>query len=188
MVGKMALPVTVFFVTIGGVRRMSFIGLTVLASTVVIQLAGQTAKTTEKKSQPAEVAPVESPEHAFARANYESLKQQFLDSKKEYEERLSSVTYNGVVRCKATPVVHPVTMRSIDAHMFDCRYEVKRARYVMEKLGEDLEQYAFRLDNSDGCVKTYQDTIDKKLSDQTTREVQNIKLCQASQLYPPRIK
>src|ERR1700733_7243004 len=112
--------------------------------------------------------------------NYESVKRQFEDSKKDYNEKLAKDS-----DCKAYPVNHPATVSSVKDNMVGCGYDAIRARYIMEKLGEDFPQFAIQLEHVDDCLKTYHDTIDKKVSDQTTREVENIKLCQSAHLYPP---
>jgi hypothetical protein len=43
----------------------------------------------------------------------------------------------------------------------------------------------FRLKHADDCVAVYQTTIDKKLSDVTNRESDQIKTCKSANLYPP---
>jgi hypothetical protein len=37
----------------------------------------------------------------------------------------------------------------------------------------------------DSCVTVYHKTIDKKSSDLTVREIEQVKTCQALDLYPP---
>ena len=42
-----------------------------------------------------------------------------------------------------------------------------------------------RLDHVDDCLRTYKDTVDKKMSDLTTRESDIIKGCRDLDMYPP---
>jgi len=44
------------------------------------------------------------------------------------------------------------------------------------------------LEHVDECLKVYTATIDKKVSDQAQREVDQIEMCKSSELYPPRTK
>lgn len=128
-------------------------------------------------------AVAETAEHNFARTQYELAQHEFDESKKDYEEHFKQTTDCQVF---ATLIRHPVTIDSINEHMIGCDYETRKARYVMEKMGEALTQLKAQLDHVDDCLKVYLSTIDKKLSDQTQREVGEIKACQSEYLYPPR--
>ncbi len=83
---------------------------------------------------------------------------------------------------------HPVTVAEVDDHMVGCNYDTRKARFIMEKIGELLTQLESQLGHVDDCLKTYRNTIDKKISVQTTREVERIKMCQVQNLYPPATK
>ena len=43
-----------------------------------------------------------------------------------------------------------------------------------------------RLDHVDECLAVYNKTIDKKISDLTTRDVDSVAACKAAELYPPQ--
>lgn len=133
----------------------------------------------------AKTAPAETPEHSFARSQYELAKHEFEESQKDYEEKFKQNN-----NCQALDVFihHPVSVDSVDANMVGCNYETRKARFVMEKIGEMLAQLKTQLDDVDDCLKVYRTTIDKKVSDQTQREVGQIKVCQAEHLYPPPTK
>jgi hypothetical protein len=129
--------------------------------------------------------PVETPEHNFARTQYELGEHEFEESKNDYDEQFKRSQGCQVFE---TLISHPATIDSVDGHMVGCNYETRKARYVMEKVGEALTQLKARLDHVDLCLAVYLSTIDKKLSDQTQREVGQIKACQSDDLYPPRTK
>ena len=131
------------------------------------------------------VPPVESPEHAFARTRFESAKQEFDESQKEYNQLMEQNP-----RCKAFPelIRNPVTTNSLDAYMFGCNYETRKARYIMDKISEVLVQFETQLKHVDDCLTVYRITIDKKFSDQTKREVEQIKMCQTNSLFPSQTK
>jgi len=145
-------------------------------------VSAQGASTNKNTTKP---APIETPEHNFARTQYELGKHEFEESKKDYDEQFKQ---NPGCQVFETLMTHPVTIDSIDEHMVGCNYETRKARYVMEKVGEALVQFKTRLDHVDDCLKVYLSTIDKKLSDQTQREAGQIKACQSDELYPPRTK
>ena len=173
-----------------------FISLIVLTTSAVVPMVAQSTKTTENQPQltKAVSALPESPEHAFARNRFESAKHEFEESQKDYNEKFrqdTSVYYDGTRRCNPASEVlfrHPVTRESVGEHMVGCNYETKNARFVMERVAVILAQLKTQLDDVDHCLKIYYTTIDKKMSDQTTREVGQIKACQAEDLYPPRTK
>src|SRR5260370_39617721 len=169
-------------------KTRMFISLIVFATTAVIPMAAQSTKTPQTKLQPtkAVAAPPESPEHRFARSQYETAKHEFEESKRDYNARLQQ----DADRCKVFPemIRHPVTISSVDNYVIGCKYETTKARYIMDKVGEAVTQIEVPLNDADDCLKIYQTTIDKNQSDQTTREVGQIKACQAEDLYPPRTK
>ena len=122
----------------------------------------------------------ESPEHGHARRAYEITSRELAKAKTEYESQLAQDR-----RCKPFLVRHPVTVSSVMEHMIGCRMETVKARYVMEMLGEEVTKATFNFEHVDECLTTYKGTIDKKASDQTTREIESIKFCQSARLYPP---
>jgi len=124
----------------------------------------------------------ETPEHTYARMQYDLAQHELDESKKDYAERLMQ---DGACKSYDALIGHPVTIESIDERMVGCNYETRKSRYVMEKVGEALTQLKAQLDHVDDCLKVYLSTIDKKLSDQTQREVEGIKACQSERLYPP---
>lgn len=130
-------------------------------------------------------APAETPEHKFARTQYELGKHEFDETKKDYDDKFKQ---NPDCQVFDTLITHPATVDSVDEHMVGCNYETRKARYVMEKVSEALVRSKARLDHVDDCLKVYLSTIDKKLSDQTQREVGQIKTCQSDDLYPPRTR
>jgi hypothetical protein len=129
--------------------------------------------------------PAETLEHNFVRTQYEAAQREFDESKKDYTDRF---TQNAGCQVFDALIRHPVSVDSIDEHMVGCNYETRKAKYIMEKVGEALAQLKTQLDHVDDCLKVYLSTIDKKLSDQTQREVGEIKACQSEHLYPPRTK
>jgi hypothetical protein len=152
----------------------------------VILLSGiVSAQETSTKKTTTKPAPTETPEHNFARTQYEIAKHEFEESKMDYDEKVKDTP-----SCQVSEALirHPVTVDSIDDLMVGCNYETRKARYVMEKVGEALLQFKARFDHVDDCLKVYLSTIDKKLSDQTQREAGQIKACQSDDLYPPRTK
>jgi hypothetical protein len=48
-----------------------------------------------------------------------------------------------------------------------------------------VENLKRKVDVTDPCLKLYHDTIDKKIADLTTRELDQIQACKALDLYPP---
>ena len=148
-------------------------------------LYGQSNQEKPKASTKGGDQPKESPEHAVARSKYEVVKQQYEHSKAEYSQKSAADS-----ECKVFPelIRHPITSSSVDDYTVGCAYETKRARYIMDKMAEYLEQYDIQLRDVDKCVAVYHATIDKKVSDQTTREVDEIKMCKAEDLYPPETK
>lgn len=148
----------------------------------------QTTAPQKKSSTPAKGSTTESPEHGFARNRYESIKHEFEEAQADYNHKLSADSNpNG---CSVFPemIRHPVTVDSVDNYMVGCTYETKKARYVMDKVGEAFGEADTRLRDVDKCLTTYRATIDKKIADQTTRESEQIKVCQAEALYPPQVK
>jgi hypothetical protein len=129
--------------------------------------------------------PTESPEHAFARSEVESVKRLFGEKRTKYDEQMKD---NPGCSVRPELIKHPVTFSSAANYMFKCFYESKMARYEMDKTEEFLAVTVSRLDHVDDCLKTYHNTIDKKVSDQTTREVDQIKACREEHLYPPQTK
>jgi hypothetical protein len=132
-------------------------------------------------TKPGKETALESPEHAFARAEHEALKQQLTESNKDFGER---VLRDGP-RCEILPVPHPVTLSVVESKTVDCSYETKKARFVMEQLSEEVEHSAYRLKHVDECLRTYRETIDRKPAALTPEESEQIKQCQAAELYPP---
>jgi hypothetical protein len=112
-------------------KTRMFISLIVFATTAVIPMAAQSTKTPQTKLEPTKVvaAPPESPEHRFARSQYEVAKHEFEESQKDYNEKLQQdtrVAYDGTRRCKPAPEVlfkHPVTPDSVKELMVGCIYE-----------------------------------------------------------------
>jgi hypothetical protein len=50
----------------------------------------------------------------------------------------------------------------------------------------DIDRLKERLELVDPCLRLYRTTIDKKVSDLTTRETEQIPACRSLDLYPPR--
>lgn len=113
----------------------------------------------------------ESPEHAFAQNQLAAVKHQFEDSQAEYKGWLVADS-----QCKATE----------DGYMVDCWPQTKQAWRKMEELSQQSAKAEVQLRDVDKCLVVYRNTIDKRISDQTTREVELIKACQSEDLYPPR--
>ncbi len=163
---------------------MKTIAIVLLLSVEVSQAQSKTDSTASIQSKQAKTTsttPAETTEHAIARKKYESVKEQFAESKAAYEIQIQDDT-----RCQvfAELMHHPITSAEIEQHMVGCQYETRKARYVMERLGEVLAQIEIQLQDVDGCLKTYKDTIDKKIGDQTVREADRIKVCREEGLYP----
>jgi hypothetical protein len=102
--------------------------------------------------------PIESPEHKFARLNYLRMAE-IMDTVRAAYKRYSE---------KPDPSVNMDAMQK-----------------QMAKSEDELDLLKLRLGLADDCLKVYQRTIDKKVSDQTTRDVEQIKACQTLNLYPP---
>ncbi len=150
-------------------------------------VAPSAAQTTQSKRQPSkrEDAPRESAEHALVRQEHERVEHYFDDSQKEYNEALRRDP-----TCKTPePISHPVTRESLcGEEMLGCQMPTCLALLNLEKAREALERLEYKLAHVDDCVKTYRGTIDKKISNLTTREVLRIKVCRSAELYPPPTK
>lgn len=125
----------------------------------------------------------ESPEHSFARQQFESLQTQFTQSRAEFDQAM-----RGNPDCKIFADLdhHPVTRADISEHMVSCNRDSVSARYVMEKVRDGVTLAKTQLTLVDECLKVYNITIDMKISDQTMRQSLRIKACQDFSLYPPR--
>jgi hypothetical protein len=161
-------------------RHISRIVLSGFLGVAVFSAGAQSDKPKPHKTHGKEAA-VESAERAFAREEYEALRQQFAESNKDFGER---VLRDGS-RCEILPVAHPVTLSAVESKTVDCSYETKKARFVMEQLSEEVEHAAYRLKHVDECLRTYRETIDKKPATQTPEESEQVKQCQGAELYPP---
>lgn len=190
-------------------KRFSFICLLTLclialASTAVMPLAAQNSK---NKAQAAKVsAPHESPEHAFARINLAKSKEQFaflqkvsdclkimngLESSGAKPTEQEAVTLETCEVLNGTPFVEVVhglckSFRGTpDCKTYELAVDVAKADLALIEKNILLEA---ALEEVDGCARLYRGTIDKKVSDLTTRETDRIKGCKAADLYPPPSK
>jgi hypothetical protein len=119
--------------------------------------------------------PSESDEHWFARQEYE----------------LADQAYGNAVHREAAMVNEVVRLQSkwYGGITLDQQQEIlKEAHDLRNQLdiaANHIDVLKARVEHADNCVTTYHQTIDKKTSDLTTRETQQIAACQSINLYPP---
>jgi hypothetical protein len=70
----------------------------------------------------------------------------------------------------------------------ECRLVLSKSAQAMVEEADALNvpNLKQQMDHADECAALYRSTIDKKVSDMTTRKTDNVKACKAMDLYPPQ--
>ena len=119
--------------------------------------------------------PNESDEHWFARQQYELAFQAYGNAVQREAAmvnevaRLQSKWYSGMTIDQQQEILN----------------EARDLRSQLDIASHQIDLLKLRVEHADDCVATYHQTIDKKTSDLTTRETQQIAACQSINLYPP---
>jgi hypothetical protein len=119
--------------------------------------------------------PNESDEHWFARQQYELALQAYGNAVQREAAmvnevaRLQSKWYSGMTIDQQQEILN----------------EARDLRSQLDIASHQIDLLKLRVEHADDCVATYHQTIDKKTSDLTTRETQQIAACQSINLYPP---
>ncbi len=125
-------------------------------------------QTDTSKEKPA--PPAESGEHQYARH--------------EYARVLAVVVKWGVSEAERAPYLAAIAKFAADPY--------DPATYIewpwIESVEHRLTLLRVRMNVADRCTRVYRGTIDKKQSDLTTREADEVKGCQSLDLYPPPTK
>jgi hypothetical protein len=115
----------------------------------------------------------ESMEHRFAVRRYDANLADLAKLKKEHAENEA-----GLADVLAH---HDESSTRAGKLLQESDAQVRMGRIVAAAIQTSKRQ----LDVVDSCLKTYQDTIDKKQSDLTTRELDQISECRSLKSYPP---
>ena len=113
----------------------------------------------------------ESAEHKYAQQKFDEATRQCADLLAQYEALESKITE---MVLKGPNNVPPAMFRQLEG--------IAKAH---DQIKDGLPTLESRIRHADDCVAVYQKTIDKKVSDLTTRESEQIKACQSEDLYPP---
>ena len=147
------------------------------AAAITIGLTfGQTPSTTDK----------ETPEHKAVRLRYELTQDRFAQRKKDYDARTDEAN-KVLVSSKATystPKEQLAEQLRLREQRLKLLKQTEPMAAELDRLNMELTTLEAQLKHVDDCTKAYQTTIDKKVSDLTTRESDTIKACKALDLYP----
>ena len=119
--------------------------------------------------------PTESPEHAFARQQYEGQTVRYNDNRNEFRRLMGELT-----QLQGCSTQDCLAARLADIHL------VELIQSYLPGISQLLELLKNRLDHTDECVDTYRNTIDKKASDLTIRQADLVQSCKSVGLYPPQ--
>jgi hypothetical protein len=119
----------------------------------------------------AKVVDTESAEHAYAAAELASA-QKILDLTKQQYQDLMNKTDAALKR-------HDLTEAQIARGYWDS-YRGRR-----NQAQEVVNKRKLQLEHVDECVGIYGATVDKKMSDLTVRETEQVKACKSLDVYPP---
>jgi hypothetical protein len=146
---------------------------------------------------PKDIAPIdtESPSHKRIRIEYDKTNGIYLMQKAELDA-LVKESHDFSARASAIKVDNEkpfdeATRKALEEGLMLRRKALaanRKAQAFNEELGpirELVDRLSAQLKNVDDCAKLYPATIDKKVSDLTTRETDAIKMCKALDLYPP---
>jgi len=130
--------------------------------TIAIGSASICSAQTDSRSRPAE-----SGEHRYARH--------------EYARVLAVVVRWGGSDAELAPYLAAIAKFAADP--YDPQTYIEWP--WIEGVERRLTLLRVRMNSADRCASVYRDTIDKKQSDLTTREAEEIKACQSLDSYPP---
>ena len=126
--------------------------------------------------------PKESPEHVFARQQYEKQTVRYVDNRSE-ARRLTEEANGFLDICNTLP--YPRAK--------DCLMQAKARLNLIDRLNADLpgiaqllELLKIRFDHVDECVYVYRNTVDSKLADLTIGQTDLVESCKSVGLYPPQ--
>jgi TonB family protein len=116
----------------------------------------------------------ESPEHKFARRQHENAVQSADELYKRYQETLDALARLPKRRGKSASDQEKALLA-----------EMRRLGDEHHAVVSQLDGLTFRMEHADDCLKIFNETIDKKMSDMTTRDTEGAQMCRSANLYPP---
>jgi hypothetical protein len=149
----------------------------------VAGLLAQTAQTTKKPvtRKPA-VKATESKEHAAIRSRYEAKVKECEGDKPQSTD---NPEFDKVMRrLNAQLVVSRAKLAAVGKSEGEKEVIMATAEMQLHSC-EASELLVTQLEHVDSCVTIYHKTIDKRASDLTVRESEQVKACQSLDLYPP---
>jgi hypothetical protein len=168
---------------------------------VMLAVLPTAAQTTNTKATAKKSTVAESAEHAFARTNLEKNEQRLASIDKvsaclklvnqrkssgrdPSTEELQTCSYdlNGTAFDDSVRTFCVSFEGVSHCDTYHLALDLSKARLAL--LEKNILAKAV-LDTVDTCVRAYRTTIDKKMSDLTTRQTQQIEQCKQDDLYPP---
>jgi hypothetical protein len=143
----------------------SLINVAAIATFTIPCLSICFAQTDTSKEKAA--LPAESGEHLYARH--------------EYARVLAVVVKWGGSEAERAPYLAAIARFAADPYNPETYIEWP----WIEAVEPRITLLRVRMNTADRCARVYRDTIDKKQSDLTTREADEIRACQSLDLYPP---
>jgi hypothetical protein len=142
----------------------------------------------------------ESPEHHFARLKYEQAIQEYNNVTEQMMplKEKAAVLEKAMVaaQCVDPHAEKTLDKKALEAYLTCLAVRTKALQMqaiILDELKQmdqkqkdlDLPALKVRMDRADDCLVVYHTTIDKKVSDLTTREADQIMACKSADLYPP---
>ena len=141
--------------------------IVLLGATGIVQISPAQDRDASAPQENAAKAATESAEHMYARH--------------EYARVLNVVFSWGTAPAQASKSVEMVEKFARDP--YDPRTYIEWPE--LEAVEKRLKLLRLRMDSADVCLNLYRETIDRKLSDLTTRESDQITACKSIDNYPP---